>query len=127
MGVRHVPQARKRAEAGELLFGTVETWLIWKLTGGAVHVTDYSNASRTMMFNIHTLQWDADILKLLDIPECMLPKVRSNSEVYGYTCTNLLGGEIPIAISDGLISTGNDFTCAMNSEYTGFVRASTIV
>ena len=85
----HVPQARKRAEAGELLFGTVETWLIWKLTGGAVHVTDYSNASRTMMFNIHTLQWDADILKLLDIPECMLPKVRSNSEVYGYTCTNL--------------------------------------
>ena len=79
----HVPQARQRAEAGELLFGTVETWLIWKLTGGAVHVTDYSNASRTMMFNIHTLQWDADILKLLDIPECMLPKVRSNSEVYG--------------------------------------------
>ena len=97
----HVPQARKRAEAGELLFGTVETWLIWKLTGGAVHVTDYSNASRTMMFNIHTLQWDADILKLLDIPECMLPKVRSNSEVYGYTCTNLLGGEIPIAGAAG--------------------------
>lgn len=97
----HVPQARKRAEAGELLFGTVETWLIWKLTGGTVHVTDYSNASRTMMFNIHTLQWDADILKLLDIPECMLPKVRSNSEVYGYTCTNLLGGEIPIAGAAG--------------------------
>ena len=97
----HVPQARQRAEAGELLFGTVETWLIWKLTGGAVHVTDYSNASRTMMFNIHTLQWDADILKLLDIPECMLPKVRSNSEVYGYTCTNLLGGEIPIAGAAG--------------------------
>lgn len=97
----HVPQARKRAEAGELLFGTVETWLIWKLTGGAVHVTDYSNASRTMMFNIHTLQWDADILKLLDIPECMLPEVRSNSEVYGYTCTNLLGGEIPIAGAAG--------------------------
>lgn len=97
----HVPQARQRAEAGELLFGTVETWLIWKLTGGAVHVTDYSNASRTMMFNIHTLQWDADILKLLDIPECMLPEVRSNSEVYGYTCTNLLGGEIPIAGAAG--------------------------
>jgi glycerol kinase len=97
----HVPQARKRAEAGELLFGTVETWLIWKLTGGTVHVTDYSNASRTMMFNIHTLQWDADILKLLDIPECMLPKVRTNSEVYGYTCTNLLGDEIPIAGAAG--------------------------
>lgn len=97
-----MPQARQRAEAGELLFGTVETWLIWKLTGGAVHVTDYSNASRTMMFNIHTLQWDADILKLLDIPECMLPEVRSNSEVYGYTCTNLLGGEILIAVPQAI-------------------------
>ena len=70
----HVPGARERAQRGELLFGTVETWLIWKLTRGKVHVTDYSNASRTMLFNINTLTWDADILRLLDIPECMLPK-----------------------------------------------------
>ena len=69
----HVPDARQKAEAGQLLFGTVETWIIWKLTKGRVHVTDYSNASRTMMFNIHTLKWDTDLLKLLDIPEQMLP------------------------------------------------------
>lgn len=99
--LEHVEHAREKAENGELLFGTVETWLIWKLTGGRVHVTDYSNASRTMLFNIHTLQWDDDLLKLLDIPHCMLPEVRSNSEVYGYTTTALLGGEIPIAGAAG--------------------------
>lgn len=97
----HVESAREKAEAGELLFGTVETWLIWKLTGGKVHVTDYSNASRTMLFNINTLTWDTDILKLLDIPESMLPKVCSNSEIYGYTLKTLLGGEIPIAGAAG--------------------------
>ena len=97
----HVEDARKKAEAGELLFGTVETWLIWKLTGGKVHVTDYSNASRTMLFNINTLTWDDDILMLLDIPKCMLPEVRSNSEIYGYTMPTLLGGEIPIAGAAG--------------------------
>ncbi|MGN0389311.1 MAG: glycerol kinase GlpK [Wujia sp.] len=97
----HVEGARRKAEAGELLFGTVETWLIWKLTGGKVHVTDYSNASRTMLFNINTLTWDDDILKLLDIPKCMLPEVRSNSEIYGYTMPTLLGGEIPIAGAAG--------------------------
>lgn len=97
----HVEGSRERAKNGELLFGTVETWLIWKLTGGKVHVTDYSNASRTMMFNINTLAWDEDILKLLDIPKEMLPEVRSNSEIYGYSDSKLLGGEIPIAGAAG--------------------------
>ena len=72
--LENVKGARKKAEEGKLLFGTIETWLIWKLSGGKIHVTDYSNASRTMMFNINTCQWDQDILKLLDIPECMLPQ-----------------------------------------------------
>lgn len=93
----HVPGARERAEKGELLFGTVETWLIWKLTKGAVHVTDYSNASRTMLFNINTLQWDDEILKILDIPKCMLPEPKPSSCVYGETDPSYLGGAIPIA------------------------------
>ena len=79
----HVPGARERAERGELLFGTVETWLIWKLTKGAVHVTDYSNASRTMLFNINTLQWDDEILEELDIPKSMLPTPKPSSCIYG--------------------------------------------
>lgn len=91
----HVPGARKKAEAGDLLFGTVDTWLIWKMTGGKVHVTDYTNASRTMLFNIHTLDWDDKLLSVLNIPRCMLPKVCSSSEVYGYT--NISGVEVPIA------------------------------
>lgn len=81
----HVENARERARAGELLFGTVDTWLIWNLTKGAVHVTDYTNASRTMLFNIHELQWDKELLEKLDIPECMLPEVKPSSCVYGYT------------------------------------------
>lgn len=97
----HVPDARQKAEAGQLLFGTVETWLIWKLTKGRVHVTDYSNASRTMMFNIHTLQWDKDILELLNIPASMLPTPKPSSCVYGYTDTSFLGAEIPIAGAAG--------------------------
>ncbi len=97
----NVKDARVRAEKGELLFGTVDTWLIWRLTGGAVHVTDYSNASRTMLFNIHTLQWDEEILKALDIPACMLPEVKPSSCVYGQTRPNLLGGAIPIAGAAG--------------------------
>lgn len=97
----NVPGARERAEAGELLFGTVETWLIWKLTEGRVHITDYSNASRTMMFNINTLTWDKEILELLDIPECMLPVVKQSSEIYGFTGTRIMGGEIPIAGAAG--------------------------
>lgn len=99
--LEHVEGAREKAEQGRLLFGTVETWLIWKLTGGRVHVTDYSNASRTMMFNINTLSWDQDILKLFDIPESMLPEVRPSSEVYGTTTATIFGGEIPIAGAAG--------------------------
>lgn len=94
----NVEGARERAEKGELLFGTIDTWLIWKLTGGRVHVTDYSNASRTMMYNINTLEWDKDILKELDIPEIMLPEVKESSCVYGYTDSGLFADiKIPIA------------------------------
>ena len=99
--LEHIPGARARAERGELLFGTVDTWLIWKLSGGKLHITDYSNASRTMMFDIHTLQWDEDILRLLDIPACMLPEVRPSSQVYGHTDPALFGAPIPIAGAAG--------------------------
>lgn len=97
----NVENARERAEKGELLFGTVETWLIWKLTKGKVHVTDYSNASRTMLFNINTLQWDEDICEMLDIPMCMLPTPVSNSEVYGESAPEYLGGSIKICGAAG--------------------------
>ena len=97
----NVPGARRRAEAGKLLFGTIDTWLIWKLTGGRVHVTDYTNASRTMIFNIHTLQWDEELLKLLKIPSSMLPEVKPSSYVYGKTDVEMFGGEIPIAGAAG--------------------------
>ena len=93
----NVPGVRERAEKGELLFGTVDTWLLWKLTKGRCHMTDYSNASRTMMYNIKALKWDEDILKLLDIPACMLPEVHDSSEVYGLASKHILGGEIPVA------------------------------
>ena len=96
-----VPGARKMAENGELLFGTIDSWLIWKLTGGRAHVTDYTNASRTMLFNIEELRWDTDLLKLLDIPECILPEVKPSSCVYGYSVRELYGGEIPIAGAAG--------------------------
>ena len=89
--LEHVPGAKERAANGELLFGTVETWLIWKLTKGKVHVTDYSNASRTMLFNINTLQWDDEILNELQIPKNMLPDVKPSSYVYGYTDASFLG------------------------------------
>ena len=97
----NVPGAREKAENGELLFGTVETWLIWKLTKGAVHVTDYSNASRTMLFNINTLEWDHEILTELDIPKSMLPEAKPSSYVYGYSDASFFGGEIPIAGAAG--------------------------
>ena len=97
----NVEGARQRAERGELLFGTVETWLIWKLTKGKVHVTDYSNASRTMLFNINTLQWDEDILKLLDIPVTMLPEVKPSSCIYGESDPSYFGGSIPIGGAAG--------------------------
>ncbi|MFY9217781.1 MAG: glycerol kinase GlpK [Tepidanaerobacteraceae bacterium] len=93
----NVEGAREKAEKGELLFGNVDTWLIWNLTGGKVHVTDYSNASRTMLFNIHTLDWDDEILAELNIPRAMLPKPMPSSHVYGYTTTEVFGGEVPIA------------------------------
>lgn len=97
----HVPGAREQAEEGKLLFGTVETWLIWKLTKGEAHVTDYSNASRTMLFNINTLSWDEDILRELDIPGSMLPKAMPSSCVYGYTDPSFFGHAIPIAGAAG--------------------------
>lgn len=98
----HVEGAQKRAENGELVFGTIDTWLLWKLTDGQAHITDYSNASRTMLFNIHTLDWDQDILDLLNIPRKLLPEVKSNSEVYGYTKPyRYFGGVVPIASMAG--------------------------
>lgn len=97
----NVEGVRERAEKGELLFGTVETWLIWKLTKGKVHVTDYSNASRTMLFNIKELKWDDEILAELNIPKSMLPEVKQSSEIYGYCDSAFLGGEIPISGAAG--------------------------
>ncbi len=97
----HVEGARDKAECGELLFGTVETWLIWKLTKGKVHVTDYSNASRTMLYNINNLKWDEEILEELNIPRTMLPEVKPSGCVYGMTHSSFLGGEIPIAGAAG--------------------------
>ena len=91
----NVPGARDRAENGELLFGTVDTWLIWKLSGGKIHVTDRTNAARTMLYDIHTLTWDERILEILQIPKCMLPEVRPSSEIYGDV--NILGAEIPVS------------------------------
>lgn len=93
----NVPGARERAKNGKLRFGTVDTWLIWRLTRGEVHVTDMSNASRTMLFNINTLQWDKDLLELFDIPESMMPEVRSSSEIYGHTKTTIFAHKVPIA------------------------------
>lgn len=97
----HVPGARERAENGELLFGTVETWLIWKLTEGRVHVTDYSNASRTMMFNINTLEWDEEILRELNIPPNLLPEVRPSSCIYGEAAPQWFGTSVPISGAAG--------------------------
>lgn len=97
----HVEGAREKADKGQLLFGTVETWLIWKLTKGKIHVTDYSNASRTMLFNINTLQWDEEILELLNIPASMLPKVKPSSYIYGETDPSYFGGRILIGGAAG--------------------------
>ncbi len=99
--LQNVPGAKEQAQAGELLFGTVETWLIWKLTGGRIHVTDYSNASRTMLFNINTLQWDQEILDLMEIPVSMLPTPAPSSQVYGRTDAQYFGAPIPIAGAAG--------------------------
>ena len=97
----NVEGAQEKAEAGDLLFGTVETWLIWKLTGGRVHVTDYTNASRTMLYNIFDLKWDEDLLELFNIPKAMMPSVRSCSEIYGYTSEEYFGGPIALCGAAG--------------------------
>lgn len=97
----NVPGIRERAEKGELLFGTIDTWIIWKLTGGQIHVTDYSNASRTLLYNIHELKWDEEILKILNIPAKMLPEVKPSSCVYGVTDSKIFGCEVPIAGAAG--------------------------
>ena len=97
----NVPQARHLAGEGRLLFGTIETWLIWNLTVGRVHVTDYSNASRTMMFNIHELRWDQELLEMLGVPESILPEPVPSSRIYGYTSPELFGGELPISGAAG--------------------------
>lgn len=99
--LENVEGTREKAEAGDLLFGTIETWLIWKMTGGKVHITDYSNASRTMMFNINTLKWDDEILEILDIPKKMLPQPKPSSMIYGETEPLLFGGPIKIAGAAG--------------------------
>ncbi len=99
--LRNVPEAAQKAKEGRLLFGTVDTWLIWNLTRGAVHVTDYTNASRTMLFDIHRLCWDEEILQRFDIPESILPKVRPSGCLFGHTDKAVLGGEIPIAGAAG--------------------------
>lgn len=99
--LENVPGAREKAEKGDLLFGTIDSWLIWKLTKGEVHITDYSNASSTMLFNIHTLKWDKDILKLLDIPEKMLPEPMPSSCIYGQTDPEFFGGPVVIAGAAG--------------------------
>ena len=103
----NIPGARQKASEGKLLFGTIDTWLIWNLTGGAIHITDYTNASRTMLYNIHELCWDKELLELMNIPENILPEVKPSSCVYGKTEYSLLGGEIPIAGAAG------DQQCAM--------------
>lgn len=103
----NVAGARQRAEKGELVFGTIDSWIIWKLTGGKVHVTDYSNASRTMLFNIHTLKWDEEILRLLNIPHNILPEVKPSSCVYGYTDEKMFGEAVSIA------GAGGDQQCAL--------------
>ena len=103
----NVPGARQKAENGQLLFGTIDTWLIWNLTGGKIHVTDFTNASRTMLYNIHSLCWDIELLEMLDVPAAMLPQVKPSSCIYGQTEYELLGGQIPIAGAAG------DQQCAM--------------
>ena len=93
--LENVPGARQKAEQGRLRFGTIDSWLVWNLTGGHTHITDVTNASRTMLFNIHSLEWDKELLALLEIPESMLPQVKSSSEIYG--CTSVAGAEVPVA------------------------------
>ena len=120
----HVPGAQERAENGELLFGTIDTWLSWKLSGGAIHVTDYTNASRTMLFNIHKLDWDDEILRILNIPKQMLPEVRSNSEIYGDAAAyHFFGSTVPIAgmVGDQQAALFNVQSCLSVIQHKGTV------
>ncbi|MDQ6812601.1 MAG: glycerol kinase GlpK, partial [Bacteroidota bacterium] len=95
--LENVPEAKEKALAGKLAFGTIDSWLIWNFTGGKTHVTDVTNASRTMLYNIHTLQWDGELLKLFEVPASMLPEVKSSSEIFGETAGEILAAKIPIA------------------------------
>ena len=113
--LEHVPGARQRAERGELLFGTVDTWLIWTLTKGKVHVTDYTNASRTMLYDIHKKQWDEELLQLLEIPISMMPQVKPSSCIYGYSSEKIMGGKIPIAGAAGDQQSALFGQCCFNS------------
>ena len=113
--LEHVPGARQRAERGELLFGTVDTWLIWNLTKGKVHVTDYTNASRTMLYDIHKKQWDEELLQLLEIPISMMPQVKPSSCIYGYSSEKIMGGKIPIAGAAGDQQSALFGQCCFNS------------
>lgn len=114
----NVPGARKKAESGDLIFGTIDTWLIWNLTKGKVHVTDYSNASRTLLYNIHNLSWDKELLEIFDIPKSMLPEVKPSSCVYGYTAEDVISGKIPISGAAG------DQQCALFGQ--GSFEAGTV-
>lgn len=115
----NVPGARQQADRGELAFGTVDSWLLWKLTHGALHITDVTNACRTLLYNIHTGKWDEELLALLDIPPSLLPEVRSCSEVYGYTAPGVLGAEIPIA---GIAGDQQAATFGQASLQTGMAK-----
>jgi len=119
--LKHVKGARRLAESGRLLFGTMDTWLIWNFTHGAVHVTDASNASRTMLYNIHSGEWDSDLLKLFGIPACMLPQVRSSSEVYGTMHASSFAGGVPIA---GIIADEQAAMFGMRCTRPGMVKCS---
>ncbi len=115
----HVPGAREEADRGELAFGTVDSWLLWRLTHGALHITDVSNACRTMLFNIHTGDWDEELLALLDIPPSLLPTVRGSSEVYGHTAAGLFGAQIPLA---GIAGDQQAATFGQAALQTGMVK-----
>jgi glycerol kinase len=117
----NVPGARKKAERGELAFGTVDSWLVWRLTDGALHITDDTNACRTMLYNIHIGDWDLELLSLLDIPRSLLPEIRSSSEIYGYTAQGLLGAQIPIA---GIAGDQQAATFGQASFQTGMAKST---
>ena len=114
----NVAGARKRAEKGKLMFGTVDTWLIWRLTRGEVHVTDVSNASRTMLFNINTLDWDQELLDLFGIPRSMMPEVKSSSEVYGHTKTTIFAHKVPFRVSPATSRPRSSARCAPSRAWS---------